>query len=99
METSGNTPELYPGGWFTPQRDQITLLSALALGEIEQLSLRQIATFEFELQKGQVTNAFDGLQLALREKSLCFGTSVQNANMQWTMYHAWDNVHKLDTEA
>ena len=27
--------KLYPDGWFTPERDQITLLSALAPGEIE----------------------------------------------------------------
>ena len=49
MEMSGDPPELYPDRWFTPERDQITLLSALALGEIERLSLRQIATIEFEL--------------------------------------------------
>ena len=35
VEMSGNLPELYPDGWFTPEKDQITLLSALALGEIE----------------------------------------------------------------
>ena len=30
-----NLSELYPNGWFTPERDQITILSALAPGEIE----------------------------------------------------------------
>ena len=35
VETSGDPPELYPDRWFTPERDQITLPSALALGEIE----------------------------------------------------------------
>ena len=46
-----------------------------------------------------MTDALDGLQLALEEKSLCFCTEVWNANTQWTMSHMWDNVHKLDTEA
>ena len=46
-----------------------------------------------------MTEALDGLWLALGEKSLCFRTEVQNANTQWTMSHAWDNIHKLDTEA
>ena len=99
VEMSGNPPELYPDRWFTHERDQITLPSALALGEIEWLSLRQIATIEFKLWKGQVTDALDGLQLALGEKSLCFCTEVWNANTQWTMSHMWDNIHKLDTEA
>ena len=99
VETSGDPPELYPDGWFTPERDQITLLSALALGEIEWLSLRQIATIEFELWKGQVTDALDGLRLALGEKSLCFHTEVWNTNTQQTMSHMWDNIHKLDTKA
>ena len=35
---------------------------------------------EFKLRKGQVTDALDGLQLALGEKSLCFHTEVWNAN-------------------
>ena len=48
--------------------------------------------------KGQVTNALDGLCLALGEKSLCFWTEVHNTNSQQTTSHAWDNVHKLDTE-
>lgn len=96
---SGNPPELYPDRWFTPERDQITLPSALALGEIERLSLRQIATIEFELQKGQATDALDSLWLALREKSLCFCTEAWNANTQQTTSHTWDNIHKLDTEA
>ena len=90
--------ELYPDGWFTSERDQITLPSALAPGEIEQLTFQSIATIEFELHKGQVTDALDGLCLALGEKSLCFWTEMRNANSQWTTSHAWDNVHKLNTE-
>ena len=97
-ETSGDPSELYQDGWFTPEKHQITLPSALALGEIEQLSLSQIATIELELRKGQVIEALDGLRLALGEKSLCFRTGVQNANTHWTMSHVWDNIHKLDTE-
>ena len=45
--------KLYPDGWFTPERDQIILLSALAPGEIERLAFQSIATIEFELCKGQ----------------------------------------------
>ena len=60
--------ELYPNGWFTPEGDQITLPSALAPGEIERLAFQSIATIEFELRKGQVTDAPDGLRLALGEK-------------------------------
>ena len=33
-----NLSKLYPDRWFTPERDQITLLSTLATGEIEQLA-------------------------------------------------------------
>ena len=91
--------ELYPDGWFTPEGDQITLPSALAPGEIERLAFQSIATIEFELRKGQVTDALDGLRLALGEKSLCFRTEVRNANSQRTTSRTWDNVHKLDTEA
>ena len=91
--------ELYPDGWFTPEGDQITLPSTLAPGEIEQLAFQSIATIEFKLRKGQVTDALDGLRLVLGEKSLCFRTEVQNANSQRTTSRTWDNVHKLDTEA
>ena len=43
--------------------------------------------------------ALDGLRLALSEKSLCFRQDVRNADSQWTMHRAWDNVHTLDAEA
>ena len=33
------------------------------------------------------------------EISLCFYTDVHNKNMQQTTSWAWDNIHKLDTEA
>ena len=46
-----------------------------------------------------MTDALEGLQLALGEKSLCFHMQVQNANSQWTTHRAWDNVHRLDAEA
>jgi hypothetical protein len=76
METSPNASEdpleLHPDGWFAPECDHITLPSALAPGEIEQLSLTSIAVIEAELCKGQVTDALEGLCLALSEKSLCF---------------------------
>ena len=70
--TSDDFVELYPDGWFTPEKEQITLPSALAPGEIERLSLQSFAMIESELRKGQVTDALEGLRLALSEKSLCF---------------------------
>ena len=83
----------------SPEREQITLPSALKQEEIDRLSLNDIATIEFELHKGQVADALDKLGLALGEKSLCFRTEVRNADSQWTTSRAWDNIHKLDTEA
>ena len=94
-----NILELYPNGWLTPEREQITLPSALKQEEIDRLLLNDIATIEFELHKGQVVDTLDKLCLALSEKSLCFHTEVHNADSQWTTSRAWDNIHKLDTEA
>jgi hypothetical protein len=54
---------------------------------------------EFKLHKGQVTDALEGLCLALGEKSLHFRTEVHNANSQRTTHRAWDNVHKFDVDA
>ena len=71
-DTSDNFVELYPNGWFTPEKEQITLPSALVPGKIECLSLQSFAMIESELHKGQVTDALEGLRLALSEKSLCF---------------------------
>lgn len=62
--------DLDPDRWFTPERDEITLPSALAPGEIERLAFQHIATIKFELHKGQVINALDKLCLTLGEKSL-----------------------------
>jgi len=98
-EASEDILELHPDGWFTPEREQITLPSALAPGEIERLSMNTIAMMEAELRKAQVTDALEGLRLALGEKSLCFRTQVRNADTQRTTSRAWDNVHKLDAEA
>ena len=84
--------ELYPNGWFTPEREQITLPSALKQEEINCLLLNNIATIEFELCKGQVADALDKLRLALGEKSLCFHTEVRNADSQQTTSRAWDNI-------
>ena len=39
-----NILELYPDGWFTPEREQITLPSALKQEDIDRLSLNDIAT-------------------------------------------------------
>ncbi|KAI0245553.1 hypothetical protein BJV78DRAFT_1158538 [Lactifluus subvellereus] len=96
---SDDALESHPNGWFTPERDRITLPSALGPGEIEHLSLESIAMVEAELRKGQVTDALEGLRLALGEKSLCFRTEVRNADSQRMTARAWDNVHKLDAEA
>jgi hypothetical protein len=99
LDAADDVLELYPDGWFAPERDRITLPSALAPGEIDRLSLNPIATIEAELRKGQITDALEGLRLALGEKSLCFRTQVRNANSQRTTHRAWDNVHKMDAEA
>ena len=98
-EASDDLLELYPDGWFTPKREQITLPSTLAPGEINRLSLQPFAMIEAELRKGQLADALEGLRLALGEKSLCFRTEVRNANSQRTTHRAWDNVHKLDAQA
>ena len=71
-EASDDLLELYPDGWFTPERERITLPSALAPGEIDRLSLRPLSKIEAKLRKGQVADALEGLCLALGEKSLCF---------------------------
>ena len=84
---------------YTGEREQITLPSALKQEEIDCLLLNDIATIEFELRKGQVADALDKLHLALSEKSLCFCTEVHNVDSQRTTSRAWDNIHKLDTEA
>ena len=89
----------YPDGWFTPERESITLPSALSPGEIDRQSLQPIAMIEAELRKGQVTDALEGLRLALGEKSLCFQAEVRNANSQQTTNCAWDRVHKFDADA
>jgi hypothetical protein len=98
-ELSDDIPDLASDGWFTPEVERITLPSALASGEIERLSLQSIATIEMELRKGQVSDALEGLRLALGEKSLCFQTEVRNANTQRMTNRAWDNVHKFDADA
>ena len=54
---------------------------------------------EAELRKGQVTDALEGLCLALGEKSLHFRTEICNTNSQRTTNRAWDNVHKFDVKA
>ena len=98
-EASDDLLDVYPDGWFTPEKERITLPSALAPGEIHRLSLQSLAKVEAELRKGQVTDSLEGLRLALGEKSLCFRTEVRNANSQRTTHRAWDNVHKFDVEA
>jgi hypothetical protein len=96
---SDNIPDFGSDGWFTPEVERITLPSALAAGEIGRLSLPAIATIEAELRKAQVSDALEGLRLALGEKSLCFRTEVRNANSQRTTHRAWDKVHKFDDDA
>jgi hypothetical protein len=89
----------FPDGWFTPEKEAITLPSALAAGEINRQSLESFAVIEAELRKGQITDALEGLRLALGEKSLCFRAEVRNANSQRTTLRAWDRVHKFDSDA
>ena len=64
--------EAHPDGRCIPEHDHITLPSTLAPGEIECLSLESITMIKVELCKRQVTDALEGLCLALGEKSLCF---------------------------
>lgn len=98
-ESSDDISDRYPEDGLLPEKERITLPSSLAPGEIQRLSLESIAKIEAELRKGQVTDALEGLRLALGEKSLCFRTEVRNANSQRTTHRAWDNVHKFDSEA
>lgn len=98
-DSSDDLLEDYPEGWFTPEKERITLPSALAPGEIERLSLLAIAEVEAELRKGQINNSLENLRLALGEKSLCFRAEVRNARSQRTTQRAWDNIHKFDSEA
>jgi hypothetical protein len=89
----------YPEDWFTPEKERITIPSALAPGEITRLSLDGVAKVEAELRKGQINDSLENLRLALGEKSLCFRADVRNANSQRTSQRAWDNVHKFDADA
>jgi hypothetical protein len=98
-EASDDPLELDANGSFTPERECITLPSTLASGETKHQWLKSLAIVEAELRKGQVTDALEGLHLALGEKSLCFWTQVRNVNSQRTSHCAWDNVHKLDSKA
>ena len=58
-----------------------------------------MAIVECKLRKGQVTDALEGLRLALVEKSLCFRNKVCNVDSQRTTQCSWANVHKMDSEA
>src|ERR1700749_1526518 len=98
-ETSDDILDEYPEGWFTPENERITLPSALASGELDRLSLQEIAQVEAELRKGQINDSLDALCLALGEKSLCFRVEVRNANSQRTTQRAWGNIHKFDADA
>ena len=98
-DISDDDTEDYPDGWFTPEKERITLPSALAQGEVERLSIGGISQVEAELRKGQINDALEELRLALGEKSLCFRAEVRNADSQRTSQRAWDNVHKYDSEA
>jgi hypothetical protein len=98
-EVSSDMLDVYPEGWFTSENKRITLPSALASGEIVRLSLKSITLIEVELCKGQITDALNGLHLALGEKSLCFQTEEQNVDSQHTTLRAWDKVHKYNIEA
>jgi len=71
-ELSDDISDLYPEDWLLLEKERITLPSLLAPGEIQWLSLESIAKIKAELRKGQVTDALEGLCLALGEKSLCF---------------------------
>src|ERR1700760_3546012 len=98
-ETSDDILDEYPEGWFTPENERITLPSALASGELDRLSLQEIAQVEAELQKGQISDSLDALCLALGEKSLCFWVEVRNTNSQCTTQRAWGNIHQFDADA
>jgi len=44
--TSDEVLARYPDGWFTPEKENITLPSALAPGEIDRQSLESFAMIE-----------------------------------------------------
>ena len=67
----------------------LALPSSLAPGEIEWLRLGDLAGQEAALQRGQINDALEGLQMALGEKSLLFRTSVRNAKSQRTSLRSW----------
>jgi len=89
----------YPDGWYTPEKERLTLPSVFAPGEVERLSLEAVAKVEWELRKGQINDSLEGLRLALGEKSLCFRAEIRNANSQRTTQRAWANIHKHDADA
>jgi hypothetical protein len=66
-EASDDLLDLYLDEWFTPEKEQITLPSALTAGKIDHLVLKPIAMINSELRKGQVMDALGGLHLALGE--------------------------------
>ena len=74
----------------------LALPSSLAPGEIERLGLSDLAGQECALWRGQINDALEGLQMALREKSLLFQTEIQNSKSQRTSLRAWKNVNKQD---
>lgn len=89
----------FPDGTFTPEMQRLSFPSALADGEIDRMHLNSIAQLETELRKGQITDALEGLRLALGEKSLCFRTEVRNADSQRSTQRSWANIHKFDDDA
>lgn len=60
-DTSDIMADESPDGWFAPEKEQITLPSNLALGEVDHLSMQPMAKVECELCKAQVSDALDGL--------------------------------------
>jgi len=82
-----------------PEMQNVSLPSALGLGEIPRLGIEHLATQEGSLRRGQITDALAGLRMALGEKSLLFRTQVRNARSQRTTLKAWKEVNKQDADA
>ena len=82
-----------------PETQNVSLPSALSLGEVQRLGIEHLATQEGSLRHGQITDALAGLRMALREKSLLFRTQVRNARSQRTTLKAWKEVNKQDADA
>ena len=82
-----------------PEKQSLALPSSLAPGEINRLGLMDLARKESELRRGQVSEALEGLRMALGDKALFLRKDVRNMKSQKTSLKAWTNVETQDRKA